>query len=105
MKGVAQLRDWGTDDTATGERMMRFDRLQSGYWYSEHPGKVQLRLIAFGSYLELSIDQRVVLCLANSRYDHGAVGFYVESAELELRDVVLQRLKPPGQSDEHLAVG
>lgn len=105
MKGVAQLRDWGTDDAATGEKMMRFERLQSGYWYSEHPGEVQLRLIAFGSYLELSIDHRVVLCLANSRYERGAVGFYVESAELELRDVVLQRLTPPGQSDEHLAVG
>jgi beta-fructofuranosidase len=105
MKGVAQIRDWGTDDAATGEKMMRFQSLQSGYWYSEHPGKADIQLIAFGSYLELSIDSRVVLCLANSRYDNGAVGFYVESAELELHDVVLQRLKPPSQSDEHLAVG
>jgi beta-fructofuranosidase len=105
MKGVAQIRDWGTDDAATGEKMMRFESLQSGYWYSEHPGKADIQLIAFGSYLELSIDNRVVLCLANSRYEAGAVGFYVESAELELRNVALRRLKPPSQSDEHLAVG
>lgn len=105
LKGVAQLRDWGTDSSATGEQMMRFATLQAGYWYTDPPGQVEVQLIAFGSYMELSLDGRVVLCLANSTYQQGAVGFYVESAELELRNVTLERLRPPDQSDEHLAIG
>lgn len=105
LKGVAQLRGWGTDNTATGEHMMKFETLQSGYWYTETPGVAHLQLIAWGSYIELSIDQRVVLSVANHLYDSGAVGFYVESAEVELRHLQLDRLEPPAQSDEHLAVG
>jgi len=104
-KGVAQLRDWGTDHHATGERMMSFESLQSGYWYSETAGVAELQLIAWGSYIELSIDQRVVLSLASHAYREGAVGFYVESAEIELRDLKLCRLEAPAQSDEHLAIG
>jgi len=105
LKGVVQLRSWGTDNAATGERMMKFNTLQSGFWYTETPGIADLQLIAWGSYIELSIDQRVVLSLANHDYDQGAVGFYVESAEVELQDLQLDRLEPPSQSDEHLAVG
>jgi beta-fructofuranosidase len=105
MKGIAQMRDWGTNSAATGDQMMRFESLQSGFWRSQEQGMASIQLIAFGSYLELSIDERVVLCLVNDRYESGAVGFYVESAELELRDICLQRLTPPSQSDEHLAVG
>ncbi|MGG7055257.1 hypothetical protein [Nitrosomonas sp. ANs5] len=105
MKGVAQMRDWGTNCAATGEQMMRFESLQSGFWQSERRGMASIQLIAFGRYLELSVDDRVVLCLVSDAYQSGAVGFYVESAELELRDICLQRLKSPAQSDENLAVG
>jgi beta-fructofuranosidase len=105
LKGVAQLRAWGTNGVATGEHMMKFQTLQSGFWYTETPGVADLQLIAWGSYIELSIDQRVVLSLANHEYDSGAVGFYIESAEVELEKLQLDRLEPPAQSDEHLAVG
>ncbi len=105
MKGVAQVRDWGTNDAATGERMMKFESLQSGYWFSERPGVARVRLIAYGCYLELSIDDRVVLCLVNNAYQSGGLGFYVESAELLVRDILLQPLRPPLPSDERLAAG
>lgn len=105
MKGVAQLRDWGTNHEATGEHIMRFQSLQSGYWYSDTRGQATVQLIALGCYLELSIDDRVILCLVNTAYTRGSVGFYVESAELELSGVTLQTLRPPAQSDEQLAVG
>lgn len=105
LKGVAQFRNWGTNHSATGERMMRFETLQSGYWYTETRGLASLQLIAWGSYFELSIDQRVVLSLANNEYQDGAVGFYVESAEVELAGLRIDHLEPPTQSDQHLAVG
>ena len=105
MKGVAQLRAWGTDSDATGENLMQFKTLQAGYWYNPTPGKAEIQLVGFGSYLEVSIDDRVVLSLADQSYASGAAGFYVESAELELRNLTVDKLRSPSQSDEHLAVG
>lgn len=104
-KGVAQMRAWGADHTAFGEQMMKFFSLQAGYWYSETPGQAKIELLAFGSYLEVSVDGRVVLSLADQVYDAGALGFYTETAELNVSDVQLEHLRSPSQSDEHLPMG
>ncbi|OYP37728.1 glycosyl hydrolase [Rhodopirellula sp. MGV] len=104
-KGVAQLRSWGTGAENVGETMMQFKTLQGGYWYNPIAGTAQLQLIAHGSYIELSIDDRVILSLANQDFDRGAVGIYAESTKLEVCDLVLERLAWPMQSDEHLTVG
>lgn len=104
-KGVAQLRSWGTDCAATGDQMMQFQPLQAGFWYSDTPGKAEVKLIVFGSYIELSVDGRVILSLANQRFQRGHVGLYLETAVLRLSHVALTRLASPSQSDEHLASG
>jgi beta-fructofuranosidase len=104
-KGVAQLRAWGTGDEGTGESMMQFHSLQSGFWASTVRNQADITLIVHGSYIELTIDGRVVLSLADQRFTRGAVGIYVESTELEAIHPVLERLKSPLQSDEHLANG
>jgi beta-fructofuranosidase len=104
-KGVAQMRAWGTGPAGSGEHMMQFESLQSGYWYNQSPGSAHVDLIVFGSYLELSIDDNVILSLADQKYHHGYLGVYVESAVLDLKQIKLQHLQTPQQSDEHLAVG
>ena len=104
-KGVAQLRAWGSGPDGSGEEMMQFQSLQSGFWDNYERGKADIVLIVHGSYLELSIENRVILSLADQTFDAGGVGLYVEAAEMEVQNVTLERLQSPVQSDEHLTVG
>ncbi|RMF37543.1 MAG: glycosyl hydrolase [Planctomycetota bacterium] len=105
LKGVAQLRRWQTGAAGTGERMMQFRELQSGNWYTDTRGEAQVQLLAFGSYLELSIDGRIVLSLADRTFETGLAGFALESAHLELGQVQLTRMHAPQQHDEQLVSG
>ena len=105
LKGVAQLRAWGTGADGSGEHMMQFRSLQSGFWYSEDRGGASVQLIAFGSYIELAINGRVVLSLADQSFESGQLGIYLETAEVRVSEIQLDRLAAPSQTDEHLANG
>lgn len=105
LKGVAQLRAWGTGHDTVGEHMMQFRTLQTGYWYSESVGQAVVQLIAFGSYIELSIDGRVILSLVDQTFSEGLAGVYLETADLDLYDVELRRMRSPMQTDDHLVTG
>lgn len=105
LKGVAQLRAWHTGAPGTGEHMMQFRTLQGGNWHSNTPGKAELSLIAFGHYLELSVDGRVILSLADPTFTEGLFGVYLESAAMNLSDVDLRIMRSPEQSANHLATG
>ena len=83
---------------------MQFETLQSGYWAADDD-ETALQLIAYGSYLELSVGDRVVLSLADQRFHRGGLGVYVESASIEVIDPRLETLRSPVQSDEHLTNG
>ncbi|QDU82300.1 hypothetical protein Pla110_40550 [Polystyrenella longa] len=104
-KGVAQLRSWGTGEDGSGENMMQFHSLQAGYWVTDPPGLTSLKLVAYGSYLELSIADNLILSLADQTFEHGALGFAVESAEAIITDFSIHRMQSPVQADEHLANG
>lgn len=105
LKGVAQLRAWGTDCQATGDDVMDFRTIQAAYWFLKTAGEAHLELLTFGSYIELSIDGRVILSLVDEVYHEGAVGFYLENARLLVHDLTLERISPPQQHDEQLTVG
>ena len=104
-KGVAQLRSWKTGPDGGGENMMQFRSLQSGYWFSEQAGRARVQLIAFGSYLEFSINDCVILSLADRTFHDGLMGVYLESAHLDLTEIRLSRMTTPYQSDDHLVAG
>ena len=84
---------------------MQFRSLQHGHWYSDTPGQARVQLLAFGSYLEFSIDGRVILSLADQAFHEGLIGVYLETAHLVLSKVNLNRMRSPHQSDDHLVVG
>ena len=105
MKGMAQFRSWGTGAPGSGEHMMQFESIQSGNWYSESNDQVEVQLIAFGSYHELSVNGNVILSLTDPRFEVGKTGFYVETADLKADGLVVETLKPPTQTDEHLTKG
>lgn len=105
LKGIAQLRAWGTGEDGTGEHMMQFRTLQAGHWYTETPLEVAVQLIAFGSYLEFSIEGRVILSLADQTFDAGLLGIYLETACLRVNHLRVHRLASPRQTDDHLVSG
>lgn len=105
LKGVAQLRAWHTGEPGSGEHMMQFRTLQGANWHSETPGIAELSLIAFGHYIELSIDGRVILSLADSTFSKGLFGVYLESARMHLSDIDMRVMRAPEQSANHLATG
>ncbi|QDV26449.1 glycoside hydrolase family protein [Aureliella helgolandensis] len=105
MKGIAQMRAWGTGPLHSGEEMMQFQSLQAGYWYAERPRDIEIGLLAFGSYHELSVNGRVVLSLVDATFSRGLVGFYVETADLHVKNLSLESLEPPTQADDHLVQG
>lgn len=84
---------------------MQFQSLQSGFWYSESAGEAHVQLLTFGSYLEFSVNGRVVLSLADQSFPKGLLGVYLETAHLELDQVQLNHLRSPRQTDEHLVEG
>lgn len=105
LKGIAQLRAWHTGQPGSGEKMMQFRTLQGGNWHSDTPGKAALSLIAFGHYLELAVDGRVVLTLADPTFTEGLFGVYLESARMRMYDVDLREMRGPEQSPHHLVTG
>lgn len=105
VKGIAQLRSWGTDYRASGDQMMAFKSLQAAYWRIVEEGRAQFDLLTHGSYIECSINGHVLLSVVDEQYAQGAVGFYLESAAAVVSDLQIEHLHAPSQSDHHLAVG
>ncbi|MBB01365.1 MAG: glycosyl hydrolase [Planctomyces sp.] len=105
MKGVAQLRAWGSNPEAGGEEYMSFRGLQSGYWHMKEVGQAELQLLVFGSYVELSVDGWVILSLADQTFQSGLFGIYLETAHLKLTDIEANHLSVCMQSDQHLTEG
>jgi beta-fructofuranosidase len=105
LKGIAQLRSWQTGERGSGEQMMQFREMQSGYWLTETPGEARVELLAFGSYIEFSVDGRVILSLVDQTFTEGLLGVSLETAHLEISDVELNHMASPLQSDDHLVMG
>ena len=99
------MRAWGSGEDGSGEDMMQFRSLQAGYWEQAVRGEASISLLAYGSYLELSVGSRVILSLADQTFQKGVIGFYIESAQLSVEDLQVDHLLPSPQSDEHLANG
>jgi beta-fructofuranosidase len=105
LKGVAQLRAWKTGPVGSGEHVMQFGTLQSGYWHSDPPNEARVQLLTFGSYIEFSVNGRVILSLVDRSFTKGLLGVYLETAHLDLSNVELHRMRSPYQSDDHLVTG
>jgi beta-fructofuranosidase len=92
IKGLAQVRAWGVSDIPGNEEAFRFGSLQPSNWVSDRQGPWDFELIAFGSYLEFSINGCVELTLGDDCYRRGRVGFYVESSKIKINNLKLEEL-------------
>ncbi len=102
LKGMAQLRAWGTAPDSAGEHMMRFRTLQSANWVARGDCGETFSLMVFGSYIELSIDGRIVLSLADPSFLEGQLGVYADSCSLSITNVGLHPMREPEQRDGQL---
>src|SRR5690606_15235921 len=95
MKGVAQLRAWGENPGGITENAYRFEPLQAAFWQSCSEGPWRLMATGLRNYLEIAVDDRVLLTLSDETYCDGRIGFYVESACLKIDDVLLEQMQSP----------
>lgn len=100
IKGLVQIRAWGNNPGGGIEEAFIYHSLQANYFVTTgEPRPCRFELIAFGDYIEMSIDGDVQLTLADETYQRGAVGFYTESATLSVSDVTLEELKEFGDEN------
>ena len=82
--------------------MMSFRTLQTGNWAARGDCGETFSLLAFGSYVELSVGGRIVLSLADLGFQEGHVGIYADSCGLAVNRIGLHRMRKPEQRDGQL---
>lgn len=99
LKGVAQMRAWGVNAEAETEHAFVYQQLQAGYFVSRDDGPWNIEVVAHGMYLEVSIAGSVTLSLVDETFCGGRIGFYTESAKIEIEGAEVERLAPPEQEE------
>jgi len=103
MNGQAQGRVWGENGGAGIEQAFCYRVIQSNHFTPVTKGSCQVEVIAFGGYIELSIEERIVLRYVDTSYmDHKYLGFYVESAAISISQAVLDILDGPEEEDHQI---
>ncbi len=97
--GIAQMRAWGANPRPEFEHAFRYAPLQEAHFRGSDQGPWQIEIVAHGQYIEFSIDGYVVLSLVDDSFAEGGLGFYVESAAVCLKDLVIDALSRPVSED------
>lgn len=94
VNGYVQIRRWGfnPDDHLNN---FKFDNLQTGLFKPPPDRKIRFRLISYGYYIELSIDDRVILTLVDYQFEGDLIGLYSASSILSLSDSQIHILGEP----------
>ncbi|MDA3833267.1 MAG: hypothetical protein PF495_07700 [Spirochaetales bacterium] len=95
--GLAQARIWGARDAVGDvEYAFQYITMQRNHFTPHKKLSYQIEVIAFGGYFELSIDGKIILRLVDTTYmDQAYLGFYVESAIIEISSLKLDMLDGP----------
>lgn len=83
VNGYVQIRRWGfnPDDY---QNNFKFDNLQTGLFKPSPDRKIRFRLISYGYYIELSIDDRVILTLVDYQFEGDLIGLYSASSTISM---------------------
>jgi beta-fructofuranosidase len=93
-KGVVQIRFWAENPAGDFQSAFEYEQMQASHFVPRE-GPVPFVLMSYGTYIELSLYDQVILTLADQRFEEGRTGLYVESCDLEVRDLVLEKLTSP----------
>ncbi len=72
-----------------------FNNLQTGTFTVNEKKSFRFRLIRYGNYIELSIDDVVKLTLIDYTYNGTGIGLYSASSVLSLQEVIVKLLPDP----------
>ena len=89
-----EIRAWGFNPLNNRQNYI-FDNLQSGSFAIKENKSFQFRLIRYGSYIELSIDNVVKLTLIDYTYTGNGIGLFSASSVLSLQQLVIKVLPDP----------
>jgi beta-fructofuranosidase len=101
--GQAQSRVWGENSGSGIENTFSYRIIQSNHFKPVREGICRVEVLAFGGYIELSIEERIILRYVETSYmDHSFLGFYVESASISLQSISLDILDGPEEEDHQI---
>ena len=103
LNGYVQIRFWGTRSDADGENAFEYTELQDNHFAVNPQRSHDVEVLAWGAYIELSLDGVIVLRIVDTRFMTGnRIGFYIESAVLQISDLSLDVLDGPEEEDHSI---
>lgn len=92
--GYVQIRAWGFNE-ADPQNNFVFKNLQTNQFVVNPNYEVRFKLIRYGHYIELSIDDVVKLTLIDYKYNESRIGFYSSSSIISLKNSLYKVLETP----------
>ncbi|AEI50747.1 glycosyl hydrolase family 32 [Runella slithyformis] len=92
--GEVKIRAWGFNPLNTRQNFI-FNDIQSGFFEPNERNTIHFRLIRYGHYIELSIDDIVKLTLMDYTYSGNGFGLYSASSVISLQQSVVKALPDP----------
>lgn len=92
--GYVQIRAWGFNESDPQNNFV-FSNLQTNQFISSQELSIDFKLIRYGHYIELSIDNVVKLTLIDYKYSENRIGFYSASSILTLSNSSYSVLENP----------
>jgi len=100
--GLVQIRSWGFDPSNNRKNFI-FKNFQSNVFTPNKPRSLNFKLIRYGHYIELSINDVIKLTLIDYSYSGGNIGLYSASSVISLQSSVVHVLPDP--EDEYASLG
>jgi beta-fructofuranosidase len=99
--GLVQIRSWGFDPSNNRKNFI-FNNIQSNVFKTNKERSFNFKLIRYGHYIELSINDVVKLTLIDLSYSEGNIGLYSASSIISLQSSIVHVLPDP--EDEYTNV-
>lgn len=94
LNGQVLIRAWGFNPLNTRENFI-FNDIQSGFFTINETNSFHFRLIRYGHYIELAIDDVVKLTLIDYTYIGIGIGLYSASSVISLQQSIVKVLPDP----------
>ena len=92
--GLVQIRAWGFN-AANNQQNFIFKNIQSTIFKVIQPNTFRFRLIRYGHYIEVAIDDIVKLTLIDYTYTGNGIGLYTASSILVVEEMLVKTLPDP----------
>jgi len=94
LQGLVNIRAWGFNPLNNRQNFI-FNNIQSGFFYAIRKNTFYFKLIRYGHYIELSINDIVILTLMDYTYSGSGVGLYSASSVISLQNSIVKILPDP----------